>query len=662
MNEPNRIVISETLAEKYFGTDNALGQTLTFNNSRDYLITGVFEDIPENAHVHPDILVSFGSDEQHDSAIWIQNNIQTYFILRAGTSPEELELKLQDMVTKFVAPQIESALGINVDEFFNGGGVYEYHVQAARDVHLYSDLEGEFEANGNANYVYTFLAIAIFVLLLACINFMNLSTARSANRAKEIGVRKVMGAYRGQLLLQFLGESIMVSLVALAIALPLVYLALPAFNALTETNISLSVLFSAKTFLMLLAFTLSVGAVSGSYPAVFLSRVHPQEVLKGKYSSGGKSSWFRAGLVILQFALSIALVAATLIVYEQLNFMRTKELGFQKEQLLVIKRSGSLGDQRGSFIESIKQQPGVINAAATTHVTGEVVNQNVYILEGEPMNKTHAIWQFSVGYDYLETLGLELVEGRSFAREFGNDTEAYILNESAVGELEIENALEHSLLEPGPQGVLSGPIIGVVKDFHFQSLHQEIRPTLLKVQDFSRYVIVRLQSQNIQASIAEIADLWGDMTNGQPFQYTFLDEDFDNLHQGDRKMGEVFSGFSVLAILIACLGLYGLASYSTEQRTKEIGVRKTLGASVGNIVFMISKEFLFLVAVALAIAIPVTWLAMNQWLQIFSYRIEVPLSSFVYSGILALLIAFLTVSSQSIKTALTNPTLSLRDE
>lgn len=662
LDEPNQIVISESIAEKYFANGNALGQTLTFDNNRDYLIMGVYKDIPENAHVHPEILVSFTSDEQHDSTFWVQNNIQTYLILRDGNSAEELQVKLQELVTKYVAPQIESALGINIDEFFANGGIYQYNVQAARDVHLYSDLEGEFETNGNANYVYTFLAVALFVLLLACINFMNLSTARSANRAKEIGVRKVMGADRGQLLLQFLGESILISLVALAIALPIVYLTLPAFNALTEKSISLSILFSAQAFLLLFAFTLAVGAVSGSYPALFLSKFHPQEVLKGKFSGGGKSSWFRAGLVILQFAISIALVAATLIVYEQLNFMRSKELGFQKEQLMVIQRSGSLGEQRDSFIEIVKQQPGVINAAATTHVPGELVNQNVYILEGRPMSNTHAIWQFSVGYDYIETLGLELLEGRSFSREFGNDTEAYILNESAVREFEIENATQHNILEPDPDGLVSGPIIGVVKDFHFQSLHQEIRPTLLKVQNFSRYVIVRLQPENIQASITEIEDLWGDMTNDQPFQYTFLDEDFDNLHQGDRKMGEVFSGFSALAILIACLGLYGLASYSTEQRTKEIGVRKTLGASVSNIVLMISKEFLLLVAIALAIAIPVTWLAMNQWLQIFSYRIEVPISSFVYSGILALLIAFLTVSFQSVKTALTNPSLSLRDE
>ncbi|NKB34086.1 MAG: FtsX-like permease family protein [Pseudomonadales bacterium] len=662
LNDPFSIVIEETIAEKYFADEEALGQSLTFNNNQDYQITGITKKIPENAHVHPEILVSFSSDDEHDSTNWVSNNIQTYFILREGSSPEELEVKLQDVVSSYVAPQIEAVLGINIEEFLNNGGVYEYNIQPATDIHLYSDLEGEFEANGNANYVYTFLAVALFVLLLACINFMNLSTARSANRAREIGVRKVMGAYRGQLLVQFLGESMLISLVALVIALPLVYLALPAFNALIEKSISLSILFSAQALLLLFVFTLAVGVISGSYPALFLSKFHPQEVLKGKFSGGSSSSWFRAGLVILQFSISIALVSATLIVYDQLNFMRSKELGFQKEQLIVVQRAGALGDQRESFVEQLKRQPGVVNAAATTHVPGESVNQNVYILEGRPMSDTHAFWQFSVGWDYIETLGLEIVEGRTFSREFGNDTDAYILNETAVRELEIDNPTEHNILEPDPDGLRSGPIIGVVKDFHFQSLHQEIRPTLLRIQNFSRYVIIRLQPDNIQETISDIEDTWEQMTNSEPFQYSFLDEDFDNLHQGDRKMGEVFSGFSALAILIACLGLYGLASYTTEQRTKEIGVRKTLGASVSNIVLMISREFLVLVLIALAIAVPITWFAMNLWLQIFSYRIDVPISSFAYSGFLALLVAFATVSFQSIRTALTNPALSLRDE
>jgi putative ABC transport system permease protein len=659
---PYSVVINQTMAEKYFPDSTALGQSLTFNNSTDYQITAVIRDVPDNAHVHPDMLVSFTSDQDHDSTNWISNNIQTYFVLRDGSSTEELKEKLQDMITKYVAPQIESAMGINIVEFLNDGGVYEYNLQAASDIHLYSDLEGEFEANGNINYVYTFLSVAFFVLLLACVNFMNLSTARSANRAKEIGVRKVMGANRGQLLVQFLGESILISLLALLIALPIVYFSLPAFNALTEKNISLSLLFSVQAFFLLLGFTIAVGTISGSYPALFLSKFHPQEVLKGKFSGGAKSSWFRGGMVVLQFAISIALVAATLIVYGQLDFMRSKDLGFEKEQLMVIQRASALGEQRDSFLDQIERQPGVIKAASTIHVPGELVDQNVYIVEGQPMNDTHALWAFSVGWDYIETLGFDIVDGRAFSKEFGNDDSAYMINEAAARELGIDNPTEHNILEPGPDGLDTGPIIGVVKDFHFQSMHQEIRPVIIRLREFSRYAVVRVQAANIQDTISEIEDTWEQMTNSEPFQYSFLDEDFDNLHQGDRKMGEVFSGFSALAILIACLGLYGLASFTTEQRTKEIGVRRTLGANVKDIVLLISREFLLLVLIALLIAIPITWLAMNQWLQIFSYRIDVPFTAFFYSGMLAIIIAFLTVSFQSVRTALLNPTLTLRDE
>ena len=662
LNDPNTVVINESMARKYFANTEALGNTITFNNSRDYLITGIIEDLPDNSHFHPDFLVSFTSDSDHDSPVWISNNIATYLLLRPGISAEEFAPKLEELVSKYVAPQIEQAVGISFDEFFNNGGVYAYNLQALSEIHLNSDMEGEIEINGNANYVYTFLAIAFFIMLLACINFMNLSTARSANRAKEIGVRKVVGAQRSQLLIQFLLESILISVLALFIALPLVSLLLPTFNALTEKDMSLSLFFSLQSLLLLVLFTLAVGVLSGSYPALYLSRLQPQEVLKGKYSAGAKRTWLRGSLVVFQFAISIALVSATFIVYSQLSYMRTKALGFDKDQLIVIHRAGALGDRLENFKDQTTQQPNVLNVGSSVHVPGMQVDQNVYILEGKSAAESRMIWASAVGYNFIETMEFEIVAGRSFSREFGADESAYIINETAAREFEIQNPIDHRLVEPGPDGTRTGQIIGVVRDFHFESLHQEIRPMLFRYSDFARYVVVRVRPEGIRQAIADLESRWREMTSGEPFEYSLLNEDFDNLHQGDRKMGEIFTGFSVLAIFIACLGLYGLASFTTEQRNKEIGIRKTLGATVANIVLLISREFILLVLIALVIAVPMAYFAMNLWLQLFSYRIDISPMPFITSGVLALLIAFLTVSVQSISAALTNPVLALREE
>lgn len=663
LDEPNTVVLNQTMAQKYFPGGDALGKQLVFNDERNYQVVGVIEDMPSNSHFHANFLVSFTSDDEHDSTNWVSNNIQTYFTLRPGTSAKEFAEKMELIVTKYVAPQIEAAIGINIEEFFASGGQYEYAIQPLSYIHLNSNMDGEIETNGNANYVYTFLAVGLFVLLLACINFMNLSTARSSNRAREIGVRKVMGAQRSQLLVQFLAESVLLSFFALAIALPLIAAVLPAFNALTEKTMSLDVLFGAQAFGLLLLFTILVGCISGSYPALFLSKFHPQEVLKGKFSGGAKNSWFRGALVITQFTISISLVAATLIVYEQLNFMRDKSLGFEQDQVLVIKRAQALGDQLGAFKELVNNMPQVVNAATSAHVPGEGTDQNVYALEGSPMTEAVAIWSFTVGYNYVETLGFELLEGRAFSEDFGADESGYILNEAAARELGIsDNPTGFRLNEPDPEGNRYGPIIGMVKDFHFQSLHEEIRPVLLRIQNFSRYVVVRVEADNMQQTIAQIEQQWNEMTNNQPFEYSFLDADFASLHDGDQRLGQLFTGFAGFAILIACLGLYGLASFTTEQRTKEIGVRKTLGASVSSLVLLISKEFMLLVGIALIVAIPVTYISMNQWLGLFSYRIELPAMAIAISGILAVIVAFMTVSIESARAALTNPVQTLRDE
>lgn len=662
LTQPNTMVITASIATKYFPNSDALGRILTFDNEREYLITGIMEDVPDNSHFHPEFLVSFLSDPEHDSPIWISNNMATYLLLRTGSSSVDLESKLGELVEKYVAPQIEQVLGVSFEEFQTSGGQYGFGLQPLSTIHLYSNAGGEFEPPGNAAYVTTFLAVAVFVLLLACVNFMNLSTARSSNRAKEIGVRKVLGAYRSQLLLQFLTESVVLSVIALLIALPLVSLVLPAFNALTEKQMSLDMVINLTTVPLLLLFTLAIGILSGSYPALFLSRFEPQAVLKGKLSSGAGGGWLRGGLVVFQFAISIALLAATFIVYAQLDYMRSKPLGFEGDQVVLIHRAATLGDQLESFKAQLAQQTNVLSVSSSVHIPGIGVSQNVYYIEGQAATDSKAISASTIGYDFIETLEIELLDGRSFSREFGSDKAAYVLNESAVREFGISNPIGQRIVAPNPDGTEIGEIIGVVKDFHFESLHRQIRPMLFRFQDYADYVVVRVRPGTIQQTVVELEDRWRITTAGEPFEYSFLDEDFENLHQGDRKMGEIFTGFSVLAILIACLGLYGLAAFTTQQRTKEIGVRKTLGASVSNLVMLMSREFIVLVLIALIIAIPLAYFAMNRWLQLFSYRIEIPPTAFIVSGLLALVIAFVTVSLQAMKTALTNPVLSLRDE
>lgn len=660
--ETNSVVITESTARKYFGDGNALGRSLTFNDSRDYEVTGVIRDVPANSHFHPAILVSFTSDSEHDSPVWISNNIQTYLLVRPGTSIPVLVEKLTGLVSKYVAPQIEQAIGVSVEEFFKTGGNYAFALQPLPSIHLYSHFEGEIEQNGSADYVYTFLAVAVFILLLACVNYMNLSTARAANRAREIGLRKVVGAQRGQLTAQFLCESVVVTGIAVMFSIPLVLALLPAMGALTERTLNPALLLNTQALAALGAFTLFVGVIAGSYPALFLANFRPQSVLKGKFSRGLKGSWLREILVVFQFTISIALVSATFIVFSQLEYMRSKPLGFNKEHVLVVRRANALGERTEAFLQQLQALPGVIATSTSENVPGEGLGSSAFYIEGLPATETNLLWQFQVGYDFIETLGVELVDGRTFSRNFGDDEASFLINEQAARELGLDDPLSHRLAMPGPDGTETGAIIGVVRDFHFESLHQQIRPMVFQFSSAVRYFVVRLEPANTLQTVAAIAEQWRQATNAEPFNYSFLDVDFDNLYRGDRSLGIVFSVFAALAILIACLGLYGLASYTTRQRTQEIGIRKTLGATLPDLVLLLTRDFMRLVVWAIVIAIPIAYLALSWWLQLFSYRIEMPVSGYLYSSLIAVLIAFITVSQQAIQSGMRNPALSLRDE
>ena len=662
LEEPYSVVLTNTVAEKYFGSQEAIGQLLRFNNNQDYAVTGVIEDFPANSHIHPEILVSFTSDSDHDSQFWVSNNIHTYLLVHDGTNVENLEENLQSLVTKYVAPQITEGIGVSFDEFIAGGGAWAYLLFPVTDVHLYSNLDGEIEPPSSAIYVYTFQAVAVFILLLACINYTNLTTARSVNRAKEIGIRKVMGAHKSLLAGQFLLESATTCLLALCLAIPLVAMCLPALNAITDRQLDSSFLFSITTLAQLFAGTVAVSIIAGSYPVFYLAKFQPQVVLKGSLARGGGNSWIRGGLVVLQFSISIALIAATFIVFNQLEYVRNKELGFNKEQLVVIERAGTLGDQLEAYKNQIAQNSNVISVTSSSHLPGDGGDQNAFMIEGRPTSESEVLHRFTVNYDYIETLGINLAQGRSFDRAQSGEHPGFLINETAVRELGLDDPLSTVLMEPDSDGMISGPVIGVINDFHFLSLHQPINSMVLRIGDFTRYIVVRVANGETDNLIRSMEDLWISMTNNEPFSYTFLGDEFDSLHEGEEKVGELFFGFSLLAIFIACLGLYGLASFATAQRTKEIGVRKVMGASISDIVLLVGKEFLILVAIAFLFAAPAAYFAMSRWLEVFAYRIDIGMEAFLLSGIMAMFVSFLTVGYQAFLSASKNPTLAIRDE
>lgn len=667
--EPNSIVITEAMAEKYFGSEPALGKVLRYDNRADYKVTGVLKNPPANSHVRFDMLVSLNSRPQSENPRWISNSYYTYVLLRESASPAQLEAKFPGLVRKYVAPQIEAVLGQSYDQAIAAGAKWGYFLEAVPDIYLHSRVENQIGATSDINYLYILTAIALFILLIAGINFMNLATARSANRAKEVGMRKVLGSVRLQLVKQFLSESVLLAFLALLIALLLIELLLPVFNRLADKELPVYVFANAGFVMSLAIVALITGLLAGVYPALVLSSFQPIAVLKGSLKAGAKSPWLRSTLVVLQFAISIILLIGTGVVFKQLDYMRNKRLGFTKEQVVVLPIETATGLRNyESFREQLLQNPSFVEVATASGVPGRLDNDTAFRPEGAPEEVVYPLQIFRGSVDLLSTLEIEMVAGRAFAREFVSDTsEACIINETAARLMGMtpESALGKTLTEIGttPEQSDVRTIIGVVKDFHIESLHREIKPLVMSIvpREFAN-VVARIRPENIPSTIAFLQDKWQAFEPGYPFRYFFLDEDFGRLFRNEERQSRIFGGFTILAILIACLGLFGLASFIAEQRTKEIGVRKVLGASVQQIILLLSKDFTKLVAIAFALAAPVAYFAMNKWLQDFAYRTDLNPIIFVLAGVLALLIAWLTVSYQAIKAALTNPVEALRYE
>jgi putative ABC transport system permease protein len=671
LNEPNTVVISESAAKKYFGTTDVVGKNVETddNGSTLYKVTAVIKDIPHNSHFTFDMIFSM-DNVNYQWGNFLSHNHQTYLLLKPGTDHRAFEKNFVPFIDKYVVPQAAQFMQIkSMDEFEKAGNKLEYSLMPLSEIHLRSDRVAELNVNGNSQYVYIFSAVALFVLLLACINFMNLSTARSASRAKEVGIRKVVGSEKKSLIKQFLTESILTAFISTAFAIGIAWLCLSWFNNLSAKELRISDLLQTSYLVFLIALPLIVGLLSGLYPAFVLSSFNPIVVLKGKLSGGLRRSPLRNALVVGQFTTSIFLIAATIIVFRQLNYIQTKKLGFSKDQVLIINGTGALGTNRDAFKNEVSKFTGVKGAtyAGYLPVAGSSRNDVSFSSEAA-MSSTNSVNMqvWNIDHNYIPLMEMEIIKGRNFSKDFGTDSNATIINETAARLLGWSDPVGKKLYTYFQDGfgntLISREVIGVVKNFHFESMKENIGPLCFRLADNSWATAFKVNTADMTQLLGNIESKWKAMAPGMPFSYQFMDESFDNMYRVEQRTGKLGLTLAIIAILIACLGLFGLATYTAEQRIKEIGVRKVLGATINNIITMLSKDFLILVLIASALAIPLAWWAMSRWLQDFAYRINIGWWIFVAAGVIAFLIALITVSSQAIKAALANPVKSLRTE
>ncbi|KAJ1464528.1 hypothetical protein T484DRAFT_1758030 [Baffinella frigidus] len=596
--------------------------------------------------------------------VWMSNNNNTYVKLKEGADLVAFEAEMKRNFMKKIAPDVERFMKITVEEFLKQGNAFEYQLQPLADIHLYSQKDWEIEQNGNIMYLYVFIGIALLVILIAGINFMNLSTARAGKRAKEVGVRKVTGASRKMLIVQFLTESVIQSFLALFLAFVLIELFLPGFNNIMETNLSLFNEHFGKTVLFALIVTLSYGLFAGSYPAFFLSAFQPIAVLKGDLTKTKSGALLRKSLVVIQFTASTILIIGMIIIFNQISFLHDKDIGFKGDQVIVVPiQTDAMTENFRNYKDVFLKNSNVLNVSRASYFPGDNPNQNMYTLEGS--EEQLPLWNMEVDYDFLKTLDIKLLEGRTFDREKESDSIAYfILNETAVKNLNIDNAVGRRLgyfkNQEGDKGY--GNIIGIVKDFHIEGFNTPIRPMVLRVSNSVWFASFKIAAADSNTTIDFIENEWNKLEPSHPFRYTYLDEKFGALLRQQENFGTMFLFLTILAIIISAMGLYGLASYTAEQRTKEIGIRKVLGATVKQIMQMLTKDFMKLVLIANIFAWPITYLLAKNWLSNFSYQIDMPILPYIFATILALIIALITVSSQAYFAANSDPVDALKYE
>lgn len=663
LNEPNTLVIDATTAKKYFNGQPALGKTLelkTDSGTAPYTVTAVIKDIPRNSHLNFHLLLSM-KNVDYNWGQMTSHNFRTYLLLKEGTDHKAFEKNFTAYINKYVLPSIQANMNVSsMSELEKQGNSLKYSLMPLTSIHLYSDYNHEIKPPGSIKYVYIFSAVALFILLIACMNFINLSTAKSAKRAKEVGIRKTLGTERKTLIAQFLFESAFTAFLAMLIAILIAWLVMPLFNAVSGKELVMSDLLNGKMPAIILLLPLIAGLLAGSYPAVYLSSFNPVAVLKSSSGAVVKKSSLRNVLVVFQFASSILLITGTLVVYRQLNYIQHAKLGFNKDQVLVINNVGTLGDNAAVFKDAVLGMSGVSSGTVSSFlpVSSSSRSDNTYSREAV-MNAKNGIdmqtWE--IDHDYINTMGMEIVKGRGFSKAYA-DSNAMIVNETTAKFIDEKDPIGKKMY--AGQNVYE--VIGVVKNFHFESMKHNVGPLCMLLRNSTGYAAFKVNAANVTGLLAQVENKWKALSAGVPFSHRFLDDSFTEMYHDEQRVGKLALSFSILAVLIACLGLFGLAAFTAEQRTKEIGIRKVLGASAASVVNMLNKEFIKLVLVSAVIAIPLAWWAMNKWLEDFAYRVEIGWWVFAAAGIIALIIAVLTVSSQAIKAALANPVKSLRTE
>jgi putative ABC transport system permease protein len=665
LNDPMSVMLTEEVARKYFGDAEPMDKMIRMDNQLTLKVTGVFKPLPSNSHFHPNIMVSFNTlkdstvyGESNLRTNWSNNSFFTYIKVPHGFSPERLEAKFPAFLDEHMA---------DVGSRFKPSQWTKLHLQKLTDIHLHSHLDYEAEENGDIKRVYIFSAIALFVLLIACINYMNLSTARSALRAREIGVRKVVGARRKEIIAQFLTESVIVCWLAIILAFALTWLLIPYLNQVSGQDLSINILLRWQVMVPLVLVPFVVGIMSGLYPALFMSSFQPVKVLKGMFKVGGGNVSFRKVLVTAQFAISIALIICTTVVYRQMNYMQQKALGFDREHVLSLPYINTLSNSYESFRNELLSNASVLNAGRSSRIpTSRLLDASgTRIMRGDSLAPVSADIKYVVAdKDFINTYGVKIVAGRNFSRDFSTDSASFLINEAAARVLGFASAQDAIGKRMG-YGGRDGQLVGVFNDFHFESLHQQIVPLVLFIprnENTYNRISIKISGNNIPAALAHIEKTWKRFLPDVPWQYNFLDESYDRLYQSEQRQGTIFTIFAGIAIFIACLGLFGLSAFTITQRIKEIGIRKVLGASTTRIVTLLSRDFMILVAIAALIAFPIAGTAMYAWLQDFAYRTTMSWWIFPLAGIIALMVALATICFQAVKAALANPVKSLRTE
>ena len=675
LQQPNSVVITRAVAKRYFGNEDPMGKVLEFKDDKEAMtVTGLIDRVPDNSHFHFDLFGSMASYPDSRSPTWLTSGYYTYLVLPANYDLKKLEAKLPAAVEKYMSPQLKASLGVTLSQFRANGNNLNLELQWLTDIHLHSNLAGELQPPGDIRYIYIFSVVGAFMLLIACINFINLSTASAGKRAREVGIRKVLGSFRSQLIGQFLAESLLLTLVGMVIAIGLVYAFLPFFNAITGLELSLDLSTGSWLFPALLATLLITGLLAGLYPAFFLSAFNPVTVLKGLFTPGKKGATLRSTLVTFQFFISICLIIGTAVVYQQLSYIRHKKLGYDRDQVLVVQETYWLGNNQPYFRDQLLQNPRIAGISASGYLPAGQTNNSTFIFYPDGL-KDQLVYssQYAVDEKYVPTLSIQVIAGRNFSRDFPSDSNAALINETAAIKMgwitpgrpyDATGLLKHSITQKDNTGIgKSYHVIGMIRDFNFRSLHELITPLVMTLDTaMGGDLIIKTRTTDIAGLVTTIGKSWAALHPGMPFSYTFLDDRFNNMYKNERHIGLILGIFAGLTIFVACLGLFGLATFTAERRTKEIGIRKVLGASVGTIVALLSKEFIRLVGIAFLIAAPVAWLVMNRWLRDFPYRISIGWWVFVLAALLAMAITVLTIGFRAMRAATANPVDSLRTE